>query len=65
MARVSTTPPQRSGQGQPVYAEAGTAGRLEPQPVDAEPSEEDVARAFSVYDTEGVGEIPALDLDGE
>ncbi|KAG2500800.1 hypothetical protein HYH03_001562 [Edaphochlamys debaryana] len=28
-----------------------------------EPTEEDVARAFAVYDTEGQGEIPSLSLD--
>lgn len=33
-------------------------------PADDEPSEEDVARAFSVYDTDGTGEISTLSLDG-
>lgn len=31
---------------------------------EGEPTEEDVARAFAMYDTDGVGEIPALQLDG-
>ena len=30
-----------------------------------EPSEEDVARAFSVYDRDGTGEVSVLDLQGE
>lgn len=29
-----------------------------------EPSEEDVARAFSVFDEEATGEIPTTALDG-
>ncbi|MEW5298443.1 MAG: hypothetical protein WDW36_001566 [Sanguina aurantia] len=37
-------------------SEAGSGG--------GEPSEEDVARAFSMYDTDGAGEVPTLSLDG-
>lgn len=32
---------------------------------DVEPTEEDVARAFAVYDVEGLGEMSTLALDGE
>ncbi|GLC43862.1 hypothetical protein PLESTB_000916300 [Pleodorina starrii] len=31
---------------------------------DGEPTEEDVARAFAIYDTDGIGEISTLSLDG-
>ena len=44
----------------------GTAGYHAPvaQEPPAEPSEEDVARAFAVYDLNGIGEIPTLSLEG-
>mmetsp|Transcript_35772 Transcript_35772/g.79610 ORF Transcript_35772/g.79610 Transcript_35772/m.79610 type:complete len:336 (-) Transcript_35772:759-1766(-) len=51
----SGTPPR----SMPPQAQPST-----PPAEPGEPSEEDVARAFSVYDREGTGEISTLDLDG-
>ncbi len=50
--------------GYPAGGPPGSAEEAE-EVGEGEPSEEDVARAFAMYDTEGVGEIPTLSLDGE
>jgi len=48
------------GSSNPAAASASSA-----PPQSGEPTEEDVARAFSVYDRDGTGEVSVLDLQGE
>ncbi|GIL47725.1 hypothetical protein Vafri_3901 [Volvox africanus] len=50
-------PPSQMSQASASY----TAEEAAP---DGEPTEEDVARAFAMYDTDGIGEISTLSLDG-
>jgi len=47
------------GSSNPAAASASSA-----PPQSGEPTEEDVARAFSVYDRDGTGEVSVLDLQG-
>lgn len=54
------------GSASPTKSPGGKAAPASPStaPAPDEPEEEDVARAFSVYDRDGTGEISTLDVEG-
>ena len=49
---------------QPGKGSSAPSSSAPPKTTSGDPTEEDVARAFSVYDRDGTGEVSVLDLQG-